>query len=1204
MKAASFIAVSASLFLLAFPANSAAQAKPDTLTGRAISDSTSGIPAAAITITRAPDRLVQRTVTDSSGYWKLIFADGTGDYLVHAIAPGYNSARKRVLRDSTGKLRPVDLKLASMAAAQTIAPVRVSEARPRPERESFEFDKIGSNDNTAVGLLGAIPPTIAGDLNAVVALTPGIVSTQGGLSVLGADASGNSTTLGGMGFPGASVPRDAKTEVRVSTTAFDPSEGWFSAYRTNVELSQGNVFAFRRVSTTIDAPFLQAPVAPGADTRFTNARISSGGDGMFWGERTAYSYGVEGTRRSSPFQSIQFASDQALRTIGVSPDSVKRFLGLAAPAFARRAADPFARSTSENVSMIARIDRAGYDFKTYEPRDLVLGAVGFLNIGRNGGIGGSPFASFENAGEATSSSGGVQGIFSKFVRKRLLLDTRTSLSVNRTESRPLTELPSGSVVVLSDYGTGSLSSLEFGGGATSASSRNTLWETLARADFYWDKASRHSAVVAADLRYDGFSNRQNANANGSFLYNSLADLERNAPAMFSRSLGDSERSGGEWNGFLSISDRWRPWPKVRVMAGVRMEGNRFSRAPLRNAAIEQVFGVRNDRVPNGVHVSPRLGFTWVRTGMFRHQTTNMGSYGMNPASFIRGGIGEFRAFTSPQLLSGASAYTGLPGAVRQISCIGSSVPFADWMGFAEGASDIPSDCIGPSAGSFRDAAPHVELLDVGYKPSRSWRANFGYGSIFHDFPYAIDLLSSLNLDQPGRTNLNFAGVEQFRSGGENRPVFAAPSGIVSSTGLVSANGSRISTQFGSVIQGHSRLRSFGSQMTMSLRTTPRGNLLLAGAYTLGSVRSLESGYDGSTFGDPRATSWGRASSDVRHQFVLQAGRTFLSTVFKGTVVTAVGTVQSGLPYTPIVASDVNGDGFRNDRAFVFPAMSGQGAGLSDAGADCLRRQVGAVARRNACEGPWSVVLNAQITRSFEIKRYGRDAMVGLAIANPLGGLDQLLHGNELRGWGGIRAADPVLYSVSGFNRATGSFAYNINPGFGSPRSSYFGLATPFRVTLDVRMNVGRSLPQQQMEKWLRPGRGKPGKKLGVADLKKRYSRNVNDPYRGILAESDSLLLTREQGDSIRAAQKRTALSADSLWTTMADKLVLLPDNFDSKAALAIQESAIDDAWELYRMSVKNTLGRILSPLQLSMLPWDSRNLWLSTKPMKLRTYMF
>jgi hypothetical protein len=80
--------------------------------------------------------------------------------------------------------------------------------------------------------------------------------------------------------------------------------------------------------------------------------------------------------------------------------------------------------------------------------------------------------------------------------------------------------------------------------------------------------------------------------------------------------------------------------------------------------------------------------------------------------------------------------------------------------------------------------------------------------------------------------------------------------------------------------------------------------------------------------------------------------------------------QSGLPFTPLVQGDVNGDGRGGDRAFVpdaarepDAATAAQLQALLASGAEgaraCLTAYAGRVAARNGCRGPWTQTLNLQ-----------------------------------------------------------------------------------------------------------------------------------------------------------------------------------------------------------------------------------------------------
>src|SRR5213076_823011 len=117
----------------------------------------------------------------------------------------------------------------------------------------------------------------------------------------------------------------------------------------------------------------------------------------------------------------------------------------------------------------------------------------------------------------------------------------------------------------------------------------------------------------------------------------------------------------------------------------------------------------------------------------------------------------------------------------------------------------------------------------------------------------------------------------------------------------------------------------------------------------------------------RTCEWGTSGLERRHAFV----GTVTLPVTRGLEVSAIGNFMSGAPFTPIVGSDINGDGEKNDRAFIFnPALTadtaianGMQALLAAAPSpirSCLRRQLGGIAVRNSCTGPWQASLDLQV----------------------------------------------------------------------------------------------------------------------------------------------------------------------------------------------------------------------------------------------------
>ena len=245
---------------------------------------------------------------------------------------------------------------------------------------------------------------------------------------------------------------------------------------------------------------------------------------------------------------------------------------------------------------------------------------------------------------------------------------------------------------------------------------------------------------------------------------------------------------------------------------------------------------------------------------------------------------------------------------------------------------------------------------------------------------------------------------------------------------------------------------------------------------------------------------------------------------------------------------------------------------------CLEDQLGRAAGRNSCRTPWTSDVRAQVALGNRFPGVGR-LNAALNLVNPLGGLDQLLHGSEnLHGWGTAAIPDPYLYTVRGFDPTRQGFLYDVNPRFGDTRPSRTTFRNPFRLTLDFRVDLGKPMGQQQLERSLAPGRRMPERAL-----RDMYARNVPDIYDAIMEESDSLLLAPQQAQALKAAQAKYRQRVDSLWADLAGYVAHLPEHYDGAAALKRQEAAVDTAWSI-TWKEGPTIKGILSPLQQRMMP--------------------
>src|SRR3989454_7438370 len=235
-----------------------------------------------------------------------------------------------------------------------------------------------------------------------------------------------------------------------------------------------------------------------------------------------------------------------------------------------------------------------------------------------------------------------------------------------------------------------------------------------------------------------------------------------------------------------------------------------------------------------------------------------------------------------------------------------------------------------------------------------------------------------------------------------------------------------------------------------------------------------------TAGDPNGREWATSAFERRHSLLA----TVTYPVTSALEVTALGRLTSGIPFTPLVGSDINGDGARNDRAFVFdPATASDSsvatgmrallATASPAVRDCLGRQLSHVAGRNSCTGPWQPALDFQINWRPAYFGPARRLTVSLLTVNLLGGLDEWLHGAaNLHGWGFAAAPDPVLLYVRSFDPVARRFSYGVNGRFGATAGANGGVTVPFQIAIQAHLIIGPISPSRRVRALL--GEPAPG----------------------------------------------------------------------------------------------------------------------------------
>jgi hypothetical protein len=1140
------------LLALAGPLAAQVGSTTDIIRGQVTGAAGEPMPGVTVAAISAETGIRRTATTNAQGRYTIVFPDGGGQYRVQATSLGLSGARQ-VARAADEDVLEANIRLSTAAVALEGITVTGRRTPPPSGRDPASTEREVSGE--ALNRLPVDPY----DVNSLATLTPGVTALGGGdslqlaFSVLGQGSEANQMTLDGASFGGDAggglgVPQEAVRGTRVVTNTYDVSQGQFSGGQISTTTRGGTNQVQGSFSYLLRDPALQwTESGDPFGGALSQNRFSGGVGGPIIRDRLFYFGSAAVQRRASGLRSLATADEGALQSLGVDPDSVARFLSILNgkgiyPAGVRAPLD----QVTTSYTLLGRVD-----YNLTQRHTLTLRGNGSWTEQGASRIGalGVP----QTGADMSSASGGAMLSLTSRFGTGWINELRAFYSTGSRESDPYISIPGGRVRVTSrlDDSTRSVSTLTFGGaGAATESSDRTL-EVSNELSFL---LGQHRLRLGGLVNSTSSRSLSGNNLLGSFTYNSLAAFAADSAATFTRSLSQREREAGGINAALYLGDTWRPRRDLQLTYGLRVEGSRVGEQPEYNARVEELFGRRTDRIPNDFDVSPRVGFTYTVRGGESEQVL----------ATVRGGFGEFRSRPLWNLFAGARDATGLAQSLAQLSCIGGAVPVPDWEAFQDGPEFIPSACLDGGGvvtpGSGRGTS--VTVFDPGFDASRSWRASLGVQrSLSRTARISVDGIVAEGVSLQGVRDLNLNTVPRFtlpQEGG--RPVFVPQASVIPGTGAVGYLASRLHPELGQVTEYDSDRRSRSRQVTVGLSgTLPRWRLLGQLNYTWsrsrdegtsggGFGRGFGGGFAGGfggglplTAGNPNEVEWATSDFDRPHQVVMTLGhqpRPWID-------YTLVGRFSSGSPFTPTVGSDINGDGARNDRAFVFdpsgtadPAVATAMARLLEGSSgrvrECLQSQLGSIAGRNSCRNPWSYGLDVRANVRPSLPRLRNRLTFSVDAINTLGGLDRLLHGSSnLSGWGQQNQADPVLLYPRGFDPATQSFRYEVNERFGASRQQNQAFRNPFQLQVQARLAVGR---QQQGGGGFggiagavmggAGGRGGPG---GGGNFNPRnvLDRVLANPVRELVALRDTLQLTPEQVTRLEGIADSLQVQLDS-----------------------------------------------------------------------------
>jgi hypothetical protein len=1057
------------LLLTLVPSRAVAQAGAgtDIITGTILGEDGAAVQDATVEAYSLETQVTRRTHTDARGRFTILFPDGGGQYRMSVRVLGMNPRTALVTRDADEDRLVWNIQLQSSPI--TLDALNVNAG---PLLRGGEAPTPGSTERVLTPDQLARLPIDPSDLASLVSLVPGVLpiggtdSTASAFSVAGLGPDANAVTLDGLLFGNTTVPQEGLRQTRVVTNTYDVSRGQFSGglvsstTRSGSNVVQGSWQAqFRNQNVAVDpgdSPFTQG---------FTQNQLSGGIGGPLVKDKVFVFASGMARLRSDPQQTLFSASAADFTRLGVSPDSVARFLKIASslgvPLYSVPGADTRA---SNNLSGLVRFDYVLSSSHTLTLRGNWNGTS--QNPARLG-----PLSLPQTGGDLKNSGGGLMATLTSHFGATVLNELRGFYQGATNHGDPFSLVPQARVQVASALPdtTLGITTLSFGGNAGLPTSAVSSSFEASNELSWLPGAGSHRFKVGGTWLTERTDNLIGGDQYGTFTYNSLAALAADSAATFRRTLGIIERRSYDQQWGLYAGDVWMVTRPFQLTYGLRLEGSSSGVPPVYNDSVFTHFGLRTDRLPTEWHLSPRAGFTWTfgsaPAGEFR---------AFQPATWVvRGGVGEFRNQAPTNLVAQARAATGLAQSTAQVVCTGAGVPAPDWSGYFTNPDSIPSACLsgGTPQPAGSTSAPSVAVIAPGFETPRAWRASL---SVERRLTQLLRLTVSGDVTrgvaQTGLTDLNLATAPSFALASEGgRAVYVPASAITPNTGAASFAASRVDSVFGTVLEAQSNLRTSAAQLTATLGGVVGPGIVFSASYTWQRARDQQTGVRGSTGSNPNLSEWARSDFERQHNFVLTVTYPF-STALE---ITSVGRLISGTPFTPMVGGDVNGDGLRNDRAYIFAPGAGTAvaqamarllASASPSVRGCLERQVGTVAARNSCFGPWQGTLDFQLNWRPAFWGLNHRLQVSVITYNFLRGLDELLHGvNGAQGWGLQTRPDGTLLYVTGFNPATNSYAYQVNERFGATYGSATAYRPPFQVGIQARLTIGPDRVRQALD---------------------------------------------------------------------------------------------------------------------------------------------
>ena len=1085
-----FLSIAAASFCAAIAQPAAAQQATTTGSVRGAVRGSNDEPIAGATVVAINEASGTRrgTQTDDRGRYSIPFLD-PGVYTVRAQRIGFRPSERTGMRSSLGQVATQDFTLEA-AATQLGVVVVTADATPL-----IEPTKTGTSTRILEEQLRGLPTPDRNFKNLVV-LTPGAsdvgATGAGGGQSLGGGRTASSNILmdgvnnnesffGGDARGGDRLPFsysiEAVKEIQVITAGYDVERGQFTGGTVNAVTKSGtnefhgSVFDYERGDKRFGLKLTGNDFLDRAPRNYLREQYGLALGGPIIKDRLHFFFTFDRQVGNEPKPVLQTGTSAAsIRSSGIHADTLAKLLSIAKNAYGYDLSQEIGafRQNIDESAVFGRIDWQINDRHTLTVRDNYLN---FVQSNDRLTITPSFNETTSNAGPFKEKTNSAVVALTSLFATNLNNELRVQLSNDR-KPRPSNPSVLGGVIpqvringLVANPGDskGNVTTSVVFGSDPVLHANNLEQDTYELIDNVRYTRENHTYKIGTNLSKIHVFNDFFFNGLGSFTFNNLTDFGNKVPAAYTRALPFTATSGNPialfdvYEAALYAQDEWQVTPKLFLTYGVRYDITRYPNKPKANPILASgALGLRNDQaITDKNNIAPRFGFTYDPRA--------------NGRQVIRGGTGLFYG-RAPYVLYGNTL--GNTGQTQlDLVCNGALAPVPNLPSYAQGTNNIPTTCVGGGAAAAGRGSPVLFASD--FQQTQAWKTNLAYDRLLApNWRITIEGIYSRITNDYIVQDVNLEATQKFAIEG-GIPVFQ-PASTIATTGTAAGrtniNFSRRDPNLANVFLQSSLGEAKSAQAFVQVQGATKWGGLLA-SYTYDRTRDFTSTScciaGGDLFNSLRTAG---NPNDFKSQYARASYSRTHGIVFSPTLNLPYGVMLSGiyrgytgLPWTPIYGSDVNGDGVTNDRLYVpteaevagytffHSPAAGQDSALQRTqygqalqNNACLASHRGQVAARNSCENPFQNLLDARVAKRFPTFR-GQDLEVSVDFFNLLNGLKSSW-GRRLE----VQSANTGALTTRGFNGTRYVYQYNTN--FAKLEPNPFALSQQFQVQLGARYN--------------------------------------------------------------------------------------------------------------------------------------------------------